>query len=77
MARAKPAILAASAHLLATSLMSDWREQVTLAACDDGRAEEGSMTEEARPPILAGCIRVAAAWRDAAMSATRWVGSVP
>lgn len=69
MARAKPAILAASAHLLATSLMSDCREQVILApastpnaraTCDDGRAEE------ARPPILAG-ISVAAAWRDAAM----------
>jgi hypothetical protein len=52
--------------------MSDWREQVTLATWDDGLAEEGSMTEDARPPILAGCIRVAAAWRDAAMSAAWW-----
>jgi hypothetical protein len=74
-ARAKPASLAASTHLLATSLMSDWREQVILAApastpnalarCDDGR--DGSEAECARPPILAGCIKVAAAWSEAAI----------
>jgi len=74
-ARAKPASLAASTHLLATSLKSDWREHVILAApastpnalarCDDGR--DGSEAECARPPILAGCIRVAAAWSEAAI----------
>jgi hypothetical protein len=74
-ASAKPASLAASTHLLATSLKSDCREQVILAApastpnalarCDDGR--DGSEAEGARPPILAGCIRVAAAWSEAAI----------
>jgi len=74
-ASAKPASLAASTHLLATSLMSDCREHVILAApvstpnalatWDGWR--DGSEAE-ARPPILAGCIRVAAAWSDAAIA---------
>ena len=75
MASAKPASLAASTHLLATSLKSDCREHVILAApastpnalarCEDGR--DGSEAEGARPPILAGCIKVAAAWSEAAI----------
>jgi hypothetical protein len=75
-ASAKPASLAASTHLLATSLMSGCREQVILAALvstpnalamyDDGR--DGSKAEP-RPLILAGCISVAAAWSDAAIVA--------
>jgi hypothetical protein len=71
-ASAKPASFAASTHLLATSC----REHVILAApastpnalqasCDDGR--DGSEAKGARPPILAGCIRVAAAWSEAAI----------
>jgi hypothetical protein len=75
-ASAKPASLAASTHLLATSLTSDWREHVILAApasapnalasCDDGR-DDGSEADGARQPILAGCIKVAAAWSEAAI----------
>jgi hypothetical protein len=62
-ASAKPASLAASTHLLVTPLMSHCKEHailLTLATCDNGR--DGS-----RPPPILVCIKVAAAWSDAAI----------
>lgn len=71
-ARAKPAILVASTHFWAKSLRSAWREQVTLEPaphsspkaldtfCDD-------LSCKLLLPTLVGCMRVAAACREAAI----------
>lgn len=76
-ARAKPAILVASANFWASSLKSVWREQVSLDAVGSKPKALVTLWDDlswrvvrAGTPTLVGCIRVAAACREAAIVET-------